>query len=363
MFASQCEFGRYHVSPEVGIVEIIDSRGKAVEPGVEGEVVCTGLQNVLQPLIRYRLGDCARWAVNQSCPCGRELPILDGIEGRIEDVCLMTDGRQIMRFDTVFKGVANIREAQIVQDKIDLFIVNVVPSPGFGDPDMEKIRDHMRLHVGNARVQIECVADIPRTSVRQIQSGGMSSSFGSKSKPWSRSGRDESRLVTTDEVDRISAEFARRERSVPAGFYALDRPANLFANQQKNRGLLSLLAREGLTPLGAEEGSRRRLWRGATAPRFRELGCVALEPRRYRPSRIQNCARQPQADTRAERRRRPAGRRCVDVTLARLDLRHRLSRHRLHVNKRPRDEESSRRRNAPSVDARGCRAVVRFCLR
>ena len=169
MFASQCEYGRYHVSPEIGIIEILDSRGNAVGPGVDGEVVCTGLQNVLQPLIRYRIGDCARWAVDQSCPCGRELPVLDGIEGRVEDVCRTADGRHIIRFDTAFKGVSNIREAQIVQEKVDLFIVNVVPSAGFGGPDKTKIRDNMRLHVGDAGVHIECVASIPRTGLENSE--------------------------------------------------------------------------------------------------------------------------------------------------------------------------------------------------
>ena len=78
----------------------------------------------------------------------------------------------------------------------------------------------------------------------------MPSPCGSTSKLWWRRGRDQICVMTTDEVDRICAEFARRERSVP-GFYSLDRPANLFAHQQRSRGLLSLFEREGLTPLGA----------------------------------------------------------------------------------------------------------------
>ncbi|MEJ7712195.1 MAG: AMP-binding protein [Pyrinomonadaceae bacterium] len=69
--ASQCEHGRYHVSPEVGIIEIVDSEGRHCPPGVMGEMICTGLQNTLQPLIRYRIGDAARWATTQTCECGR----------------------------------------------------------------------------------------------------------------------------------------------------------------------------------------------------------------------------------------------------------------------------------------------------
>lgn len=164
LFASQCEYGRYHVSPEVGIIEILDSDGNNVPLGVMGEVVCTGLQNTLQPLIRYRIGDVARWAINQSCPCGRAMPIIESIEGRFEDICLTPDGREMLRFDTVFKGVKNIREAQVIQETLDLFTIHVVPAGGFGDHDIERIQTNMQLHVGSVRTEVKSVEAIPRTA-------------------------------------------------------------------------------------------------------------------------------------------------------------------------------------------------------
>ena len=84
----------------VGSQLVIDSEGNflgSVSGGcVEGEVVCTGLQNTLQPLIRYLIGDTARWALERSCPCGRRLPILEGIDGRVEDSCYTRDGRRVV---------------------------------------------------------------------------------------------------------------------------------------------------------------------------------------------------------------------------------------------------------------------------
>ncbi len=55
--------------------------------------------------------------------------------------------------------------------------------------------------------------------------------------------------MKTAEADRIRAEYERRGQVVPADFYSLIRPANLFAYQQRNRFLLRLLDREGLIPL------------------------------------------------------------------------------------------------------------------
>jgi phenylacetate-CoA ligase len=167
--ASQCEHGRYHVSPEVGIVELLDPDGHPVPPGVEGEVVCTGLQNTLQPLIRYRIGDYARWALVQRCPCGRAMPILEGIDGRVEDCCYTPDGRQVIRFDTVFKGVANIRLGQVVQEAADAFTIVVVPTPDFNARDEATLARNMRLHVGAVRVAVTCVDDIPRTSAGKFR--------------------------------------------------------------------------------------------------------------------------------------------------------------------------------------------------
>jgi phenylacetate-CoA ligase len=163
LFASQCEYCRYHISPEVGIIEIVDHRGKLVPPGVMGEVICTGLQNVLQPLIRYKIGDVARWAMEQYCSCGRQMPILEAIEGRYEDICYTRDGREMLRFDTVFKGVEHIKEAQVVQEKLDLFSVYLVPAEGFDRHDVEKIQNNMQLHVGNVRTDLKPVDAIPRS--------------------------------------------------------------------------------------------------------------------------------------------------------------------------------------------------------
>jgi phenylacetate-CoA ligase len=167
--ASQCEHGRYHVNPEVGLLEILNDDGQAAAPGAEGEVVCTGLHNRLQPLIRYRIGDTARWAVQQACPCGRQMPVLDGIDGRVEDVCYTADGRRIVRFDTVFKGIGTIREAQVVQHRIDAFTLVVVPIEGFCNDDVRQLKRNMRAHVGEAKVAVECVREIPRTDAGKFR--------------------------------------------------------------------------------------------------------------------------------------------------------------------------------------------------
>lgn len=52
-----------------------------------------------------------------------------------------------------------------------------------------------------------------------------------------------------NEADRILEEHRRREREIPAGFYGLDRPANLFLRHGQERALRGALERAGLLPL------------------------------------------------------------------------------------------------------------------
>jgi len=164
VLATECEKGRLHISPEVGIVEILNSEGEPVEPGETGELVCTGLENTLQPLLRYRIGDMAQWAKNQRCECGRTMPVIESIEGRVEDLCYTRDGRQILRFDSVFKGVRKIREAQVVQEAIDLFAIRVVTERGFGDREERQLEENVKLYIGDVRVDVQKVDQIDRGS-------------------------------------------------------------------------------------------------------------------------------------------------------------------------------------------------------
>ena len=75
VFASECEEGSLHVSPDAGVVEILRPDGSPAEPAEPGEVVATCVMRDYQPLVRFRLGDLAAWAEG-GCRCGREMPVL-----------------------------------------------------------------------------------------------------------------------------------------------------------------------------------------------------------------------------------------------------------------------------------------------
>lgn len=163
LFASECENGRLHVSPDVGVVEILRPDGSYCDPGEVGEVVATSLMHYSQPFIRFRLGDLATWD-DQTCLCGRAMPVIKEVVGRIEDVVTGPDGRQLVRFHGIFVNQPNVREGQIIQEALNRIRVNIVPTPEFNEADVSDIiaRVQQRLSA-EVNVIVEPVAEIPRT--------------------------------------------------------------------------------------------------------------------------------------------------------------------------------------------------------
>jgi phenylacetate-CoA ligase len=90
--AWQCREKRgYHLDADSVIVEILNESGQPARPGEVGRIVATGLINRMMPLIRYELGDLAV-ASDRRCSCGRSLPMIERIEGRLKDVFVLPDG-------------------------------------------------------------------------------------------------------------------------------------------------------------------------------------------------------------------------------------------------------------------------------
>jgi phenylacetate-CoA ligase len=164
--ASECSAGAMHIWPEVGIIEVLQEDGDIpVQAGQTGRFICTGLQNADMPLIRYQVGDRGALAADQQgCACGRPLPILKVIEGRLDDVVVTRDGRRIGRLDPVFKMGMPIREAQIIQETLDRLHVRFVPIPSYTDRDGVALIRRLRDRVGDVEVVLEPVAHLPRSA-------------------------------------------------------------------------------------------------------------------------------------------------------------------------------------------------------
>jgi len=168
-YVSECEYGRKHISPDAGIIELVDDQFRPVPIGQAGEVLATGFIRPNQPFIRYRIGDIAVMD-DQPCPCGRQMPVLREVVGRLEDTVYGVDGRRMVRFHGIFINQPHIREAQVIQEALDLIRVRVVPKPGFDDGDRADIVQRIQQRLTDRmRVEVDLVDAIERTQAGKFR--------------------------------------------------------------------------------------------------------------------------------------------------------------------------------------------------
>jgi phenylacetate-CoA ligase len=105
----------YHVQSECVRVEVLDQNGAACGPGQTGRVVVTALHNFAMPLVRYAIGDYAE--VGTPCPCGRGLPVLRRILGRVRNMIALPDGTRRWPSLAFFEGSVQeaVKQYQCVQ--------------------------------------------------------------------------------------------------------------------------------------------------------------------------------------------------------------------------------------------------------
>ncbi len=165
--AAQCErTDGYHVSAEKTIVEIINSDGEQAAPGEQGEIVGTNLDEYGMPLIRYRTGDMSSYRA-EPCPCGRGLPLIEQVQGRLQDFITTPDGRLIRFWGAGHAGLrhASVEKSQLIQETRDRIVIKVVPSESYSQTDHDRIMTGFGAVLGpKVNISIELVDDIPRTA-------------------------------------------------------------------------------------------------------------------------------------------------------------------------------------------------------
>lgn len=167
--ASQCPQSgdRLHIFPENAILEIVDGEGPA-EPGQLGRILVTQLHNDAMPLVRYELEDLAVAApADAVCGCGRTLPLLERIEGRIPDLVVLPDGTFLVMhfFVVLFKGLQGVHRYQVVQEEADRLEIRLVSKNGC---DRNAVEKQVREGIGDATrglldLDFRWLDDIPLT--------------------------------------------------------------------------------------------------------------------------------------------------------------------------------------------------------
>lgn len=149
--AHQCEAASYHIREELGYLEIID-----------GEVYGTTFHNNAMPLIRYRIGDLAQLR-DEKCSCGLSGRVIVNLEGRKDDIVVAKSGKKYGRISRIFQETKNIKEAQIVQESLEVLLINIVPQ-NLERFSLKEIEANITAKLGeDFDIRFQILESIPRT--------------------------------------------------------------------------------------------------------------------------------------------------------------------------------------------------------
>ena len=162
--AFQClEAGQLHVQAEHCYVEIIDKDGWPCPPGTVGRVIVTPLHNFAMPLFRYEIGDYAE--AGAACSCGRGLPALNKVLGRVRNMLISSDGEQYFPFfgATSLRKIAPVMQHQLVQTAPDKILARLVVERALTQTEEEGLPNTF-FTAADSFVEFEFVNDIPRSN-------------------------------------------------------------------------------------------------------------------------------------------------------------------------------------------------------
>jgi phenylacetate-CoA ligase len=168
LIASECEaHDGLHTHSENVVVEVIvfdGERQRAAHEGETGHIVVTDLHNHAMPFIRYANGDLGRIRKAGRCDCGRSLPRIEAVEGRVTDTLRDGKGRPVggLVVLTMMVPIAHaVTQFQAVQHKDASLTFKLVPTSTFDDAARKHVVTTLEKYLPGIPVTLQLVHDIP----------------------------------------------------------------------------------------------------------------------------------------------------------------------------------------------------------
>lgn len=154
VLASECDrHSGLHIMAECLLVEVVRPDGKPAVPGEKGAILVTDLLNFAMPLIRYRIGDVGSWAAG-TCSCGRGLPRLESVSGRVTDFLVGCDGSivsGVFLATYILAKRPSLGQVQILQNQKNCIVYRICRGVAFDySQDTEYLRQMSRRYLGEA---------------------------------------------------------------------------------------------------------------------------------------------------------------------------------------------------------------------
>ncbi len=168
LIASECEkHDGMHINAEHVLVEFLRDDGTAANEGEPAKIVVTDLNNFAMPLLRYQVEDMGAYT-NKSCSCGRGLPLMTGLSGRVADFLKTRNGDAVAGISLIERTltqVPGIEQMQLVQNSFTELVVNRVKAKDYSaDTDGALIRELQVVFGEDTSIVVNDVSGIPQLS-------------------------------------------------------------------------------------------------------------------------------------------------------------------------------------------------------
>jgi len=151
LIASECPTQEgLHINAENVLVEIRNG-GRDADAGELGEIIVTDLWNYGMPFVRYQMGDVGVRSAS-ACSCGRGLPLLKEVTGRVSDFIVDTSGGLVHGeyFTHLFYGLTGIEQFQLIQEERERITLKILPSASYQPHVLEPVIAKIKLCLGDA---------------------------------------------------------------------------------------------------------------------------------------------------------------------------------------------------------------------
>jgi phenylacetate-CoA ligase len=134
LIGSECEKHEgLHMNIEHLYIEFMRDDGRYARPGEPGRIIVTDLMNRAMPFIRYEVEDVGVPS-DKMCSCGRGLPLMENVTGRLADFLIKQDGTKVAGvslIENTLTKVPGIDQMQIIQESMELIVLNIVPGKSY----------------------------------------------------------------------------------------------------------------------------------------------------------------------------------------------------------------------------------------
>lgn len=158
----------YHDFMEYSYTEVLNKEGKPVtKEGEIGEIVSTAFTNYAVPFIRYKAEDLVEYSTH-NCSCGRQLPLIKSIEGRLQELIVTKDGRLVTLTAFLFARhldwFSQVKQLQFIQKEKGQLLLKIVQKDESCLNVKQIVDDLMEPVQGQVNIDVTFVDEIPLTN-------------------------------------------------------------------------------------------------------------------------------------------------------------------------------------------------------